>query len=55
MNESQLRVEIALRAGMMAKACLEMINLDPRFARLQLAEVAKQIRELDLKLQKEVR
>lgn len=55
MNDASLRIEIAIRAGMMAKACLELINLDPRLARLQLSEVAKQLRELDDKMKKEGR
>jgi hypothetical protein len=38
-DDSTLRIEIALRAGLIAKAALELINLDPRVAFLQVHQV----------------
>jgi hypothetical protein len=32
---------------MIAKAALELINLDPRLARLRVAEIAKHLRSTD--------
>lgn len=46
-DDSALRIQIALRAAMAAKATLEVINLEPRFVRLQLTEVLKMVRELN--------
>lgn len=43
---SGLRVEIAVRAAMIAKAALEIVGMEPRLAQLQLNEVARQIHEL---------
>jgi hypothetical protein len=49
-DDSSLRIEIALRAGMIAKAVLEMINLEPRLVPLQINEVAKMLAELQAKV-----
>lgn len=44
---SAIKIEIALRAGVVAKASLELLSLEPEFARLQIQEVAKHLRDLD--------
>lgn len=49
-DESTLRIEIALRAGMIAKAALEMISLSPSLVLLQINEVAKALGELKAKV-----
>ena len=49
-DDSGLRIEIALRAGMIAKSVLEMINLEPQIVPLQINEVAKQLTELRVKI-----
>lgn len=49
-GDGTLRIEIGLRAALIAKAALEMINLEPRICALQLREVVKQVSELDAKL-----
>lgn len=51
-DDSSLRIEIALRASLIAKAALEMVNMDPRLAVLQVREVEIQIAELKQKLRK---
>jgi hypothetical protein len=45
-DDSSLRIDIALRAALIAKAVLEMINLDPRLVPMQVNEVAKQLQAL---------
>ncbi len=52
MDDSTLRIEIALRAGMIAKAALEMVNLDPRLVILQIHQVESQIYDLDAVIRK---
>ena len=47
-----MKIDIALRSALIARAVLECINLDPHLVRLQLSEVARQIRELDERLAK---
>ncbi len=47
MSDSSLRVEIAMRSALIAKATLEMLNLEPRLVHFQLCEVVKQIKEMD--------
>lgn len=46
-DDSGTRVELGLRGAMLAKASLELLSLDPKLARLQLAEIAKQFNELN--------
>jgi len=48
--DSALKIDIALRSALIARAVLECINLDPHLVRLQLSEAARQIRELDERL-----
>lgn len=52
MDDSATRIEIALRAARLAKVSLEMMSLSPQLCRLQLVEVAKSLRELDMFLEK---
>jgi predicted RNase H-like nuclease len=47
MNDSALRVEIALRGARLAKSALELMSLSPDLVRLQLCEIVKQVREID--------
>lgn len=51
-DDSAVRVEIGLRGALIAKSALQLTGIDPRLARLQLIEVATQLRELDVFLQK---
>ncbi|MDR3741619.1 MAG: hypothetical protein P4L40_21580 [Terracidiphilus sp.] len=52
MDDSSLRIEIAIRAALIAKSVLELVNLDPRLASLQLADVMKQVRALEEKVRR---
>jgi hypothetical protein len=51
-DTSTFKIELSLRAGMMAKSVLEMVGSSRELARLHLAEVAKQFREIDEFLKK---
>ena len=51
MSDSAVRIEVSLRAAMIAKAALDLLNLEPCLCRLQLAEVARLIGETDKWLQ----
>lgn len=51
-DDSATRVEIGLRGALIAKSALGLTGIDPRFARLQMVEVARQLRELDVFLEK---
>ena len=50
-NDSAVRVEMAIRAAMLAKASLDILGSQPRLARLQLAEVMKQANDFAKYLQ----
>ena len=50
-DDSAVRVEIALRAAMLAKSALEVMSMRPQIARMQLAEVMKQAGEFAKYLQ----
>jgi hypothetical protein len=49
-DEAALRIEITIRAAMIARSVLEMINMDSELALLQLVEASKQMNELYRKL-----
>jgi hypothetical protein len=51
-DDSAIRIELALRGGMIAKAALELTNLAPELGYLQLVEVVKHVRETDEFLKK---
>lgn len=51
-DDSAFRVEIGLRAGMIAKAALGMLGKGPRMAQLHLADVIKQVADCDKWLKK---
>ena len=46
-EKSASRIVIALRAAMLAKSALDIMDLEPSLAKLQLVQVAKFLRELD--------
>lgn len=46
-GQSSLRIELALRAARLGKACLEIVGMDPSMVRLQLCEIVSQVREIE--------
>jgi hypothetical protein len=46
-DDSATRVEIAIRAAHLAKTVLELLSLSPELARLQLGQIAQELREMD--------
>ena len=45
-TESSARVEIGLRAAIIAKAALEMLGMEPMICRLQIKEVEDRVTEM---------
>ena len=45
-TESSARVEIGLRAAIIAKAALEMLGMEPPICRLQIKEVEDRVTEM---------
>jgi hypothetical protein len=51
--DSQLSVEIGIRAALIAKTALEMLGSNnPHLCHLHLVEIVKHVKELDDKLQR---
>jgi hypothetical protein len=46
-NDSLLQVELGLRGAIIAKQALELLTISPGFARIQLAEIVKLVKETD--------
>lgn len=51
-EDSATRVEVGLRGALLAKSALELLSVDPKLARLCLADVAEHLRDLDEFLRK---
>lgn len=51
-DDSTVRIELGLRAAHLAKVCLEMLSLSPQLARLQLHQIAQELKDVDEFLKK---
>ena len=45
-EDSSVRIEIALRAAHLAKCCLELLNLQPQLASLQMRRITEELSDL---------
>lgn len=54
-DDSAIRIEITIRAAMLAKAVLELLNMSPEIAVLQAADIHRQTVELRQWLEERVR
>jgi hypothetical protein len=50
-DDSTVQIELALRGAQIAKVALELMNLSPILAHLQLVEIVKHVKEADEFLQ----
>jgi hypothetical protein len=50
-DDSTVQIELALRGAQIAKVALELMNLPPILAHLQLVEIVKHVKEADEFLQ----
>ena len=52
-DNSALRIEITIRAAMIARDVLQMVGMEPQLVRLLLRDVVQQIQALDAKIKAE--